>query len=440
VVLVFILGFLLSSCAAKPETRPGKPVGPQVTINLFVTSRTDESLFSEETISRPLAELRGAQLFFQEVAGAGHLNGVRFGYRLTQAKPPRTIKSFVRKESAASSKVRANQTVRPLPTPSLTVGRYVSSNPADQPAFERKKDSLPAASCSLEIKAEKLVMFSGLIDGAARKALRLLHKGGRRSFVLISDKTAYGQRGREKIEQFAEQMGMRAYTSFVSSGDRQEIETILKQSRPLPILAWLDPESTKTLVQAGRRVSYPEPIIFGPASVSPLLASGADRRLSYEELMPPEIQGGQKIFALGHKLAVADDLDERDPLNLRLKRFRERYRMAFNTEPTLSAACSYDALLFMTESLVLSANPQAIASMGPAALIAMRERETFEGILGTYSFFAGNGSPIQEGTLGEDSFLLLRPLNKKWVPANLPPRRPPDLQVEFLTPETRPRG
>jgi hypothetical protein len=139
-------------------------------------------------------------------------------------------------------------------------------------------------------------------------------------------------------------------------------------------------------------------------------------------------------------LAVADDLDERKPLNLRLKRFRERYRMAFYTEPTLFAACSYDALLFMTESLVLSANPQALASMGPAALIAMRERETFEGILGTYSFFAGNGSVVQEGTLGEDSFLLLRPRNEKWIPANLPSPRPPDLQVELFSPETRPQG
>jgi hypothetical protein len=322
--LVVFLGFLLTSCALfKPSTIPIKQAGPQVIINLFVTSRTDESPFSKETVSRPLAELRGAQLFFQEMEGAGHLNGVRFGYRLTQAKPPQSLQSFVRKEPAASSKARADQTVRPLPTPSLTVGRYVSSNPADQPVFERKKDSLPAASCSLETKGEKVVMFSGLIDGAARKALRLLLKAGRRSFVLISDKTAYGQRGRGKIEQFAEEMGMRAYTSFVSSGDEREIETILNQSRPLPILAWLDRERTETLVQASRKVSYPEPVILGPASVNPLLASGGDRRVSYEDMMPPAIQSRQKIFAIGHRLAVADDLGSATGWRLRTTWMKE---------------------------------------------------------------------------------------------------------------------
>ncbi len=438
--LVLLLGFFLTSCAFLTQTPPKKQAGPQVTINLFVTSRGDESPFGEETISRPLAELRGARLFFQEMAGAGSLNGIRFGYRLTQANSPPSVESMASKGSAASSKTGTHQPGQPVPTPSLTVGQYVSSNPVDRPVFERKKDSLPAASCSLDMKAENLVMFSGLIDGAARKALRLLHKKGLRSFVLLSDKTAYGRRGREKIKQFAEQMGMRAYTSIVSSTDRQEIETILNQSRPLPILAWLDREGTEALVQADKRIAYPESIILGPASVNPLLAASADRRMTNEELMPPEIQGRQKIFAIGHKLSVANQLDDKEPLNLRLKRFRERYRMAFHTEPTLSSACSYDALLFMTESLVLSANPGTLASLGPAALIAMRERETFDGVLGTYSFFAGDGSRVQEGTLGEDSFLLLRPVNEKWVPATLPPRWRPDLQVEFFTPESRPRG
>ena len=444
--------FFLSSCAQPTvKSGPAKPAGPFVSIDLLLTAEARRTPLGPATTSRSLAEQRGAELFFRELEAAGALKGVRFKFLLSRSAPPKPASPRGRKKTVQAEGLRRGAKparkgpAKPKPSgpakpartsrpPRRIVGRYVSGNPLDRTALAMRSQRLPTVSCGPGVPGKEVVSLSGLGDGAAHKALSILRVEGHRELTLVADETAYGQRGRQLVGRLAESMGMRAHTIVIPSGGSTGLMSVLAKGRSLPILAWLEREGVENLIRTARKAAYQGPIILGPAAVHPLLASAPERRWSEEQMGPPNGAREEAILAVGHKLAAARALKEVDSQKQKLERFREIHWLAFKTPPPLLSACAYDALLFLTESLVRAADPKAIRSMGARALGQMFEREAFEGTLGTYRLIRGTNSLVKEGVLGEESFILLRARNGKWMPVKGSAKRLMGFRDKSFTP------
>ena len=433
----------LTACTKPPELKKQDPIYPKASIELLLTIEIQASRLGENVTSRPLAELRGAQLFFQDLNHAGALKGLLFNYRRSGSERAKDSMRKDRVESKGGGTLKNRGRTPPAPIAgrptaktrekaasarkkaSTIVGVYVGDHPADRAAFSAQSTRLPTVTCGAAVPGKGMFTLSGLTRGAARKALALLRSEGEREFFLVSDFTAYGRRGRREIGRIAETLGMKVHPLLSSSGSAEGLLKRVSGTRSRPLLAWLGREGAEGLIRAARRSGHPGKILLGPAAVHPLLASPPERAWTDAQLQPPRAERGEAILAVGHKLAVAGVLDHRDPLKRRLERFRDLYRLAHESTrpPPLPAACAYDALLFMMESVFREVNPKAIAGMGPSALRRMRERRTFAGTLGTHRFIGGTDAPYHEAALGADSFILVRAHNGRWTPVKGPGKR-----------------
>ncbi|MFQ5914027.1 MAG: hypothetical protein ACE5JS_12655 [Nitrospinota bacterium] len=409
-------------------------------VDLLVTPEAGGTPFKAEGISVTLAEQKGAELFIREMEAAGPLKDIRFAFRWLPAFLPRpspppgyeTLSGRTVHPDGETSPPERVAIPRPSSSPDpsekadpelATAGQYVSANLADRTALALRPQRLPTLSCGPGVPGKEVISLIGLASGAARKALLILSREGERELTLVSDGTAYGRRGRQAVGRIADELGLRVRSVVVPSGDWKELRGVFRTGGSLPVLAWLDRQGAERIVRAAREAAYAAPLLLGPAAVHPLLAAAPQLRLSEEEMKPPRGEPDEVILAIGHKLAVAGALPSEDPLKEKLERFRYVYELAYRAPPPLPSVCAYDALLFLSESLLQAADPKSTQSLVARALSRMPERDTFEGTLGTYHFSGAGGWLNREGRLGEESFVLLRAQKEKWTPVNGPGER-----------------
>ena len=267
------LGVLPLSCAWPPrsqEEKPEVPPAPGISLDLLVTPASEETSSAEARISVSLAEMRGAEFFFQELKSAGLMKGVRFDFKTSTIQPPGPsreppIGSTPDEELAPSPPVGGSKSKPPgevnaalgptdsrkKPEPPTIAGQYVSANPVDLTASALQTDNLPTVSCGPGIPGKEMISLVRLVDGAARKSLSLFREEGVREIILVSDQSAYGRRGRGVIRRIAEELGIRVRQARYPSGEENDpVELFQKGGGSRPILAWLDRDGVEDLLRA----------------------------------------------------------------------------------------------------------------------------------------------------------------------------------------------
>ena len=178
----------------------------------------------------------------------------------------------------------------------------------------------------------------------------------------------------------------------------------------------------KTLLRAARgSVTRADPPGAGRRASRAGVASTTS--LDPQAIAPPRNQPGENILAIAHKMAVAEHLGPNDPLRTNLVRFRDAYFLSYEKRPLLISACTYDALLFLMDLIVRFADPKSLSTLGARVLSEMRNRNRFSGILGAYQIAGRPNALYREAALGEDSFILVRAQNGRWMPAKGPGKR-----------------
>ena len=451
------LAVLPLSCAWPPqsqEEKPEVPPDPGISLDLLVTPASGETSSVEARFSVSLAEMKGAKFFFQELASAGPMKGVRFVFRTSTIQSPGPsreppIASTPDEELAPSPPVGGANSKPPgavnaasgptdsrkKPEPPTIAGQYVSANPVALTASALQADNLPTVSCGPGIPGKEMISLVRLVDGAARRSLSLFHEEGTREITLVSDESAYGRRGRSVIRRIAEELGIRVRQARYPSGEENDpAELFQKGGGSRPLLAWLDRDSVEDLLRAARRSGHTGPILLGPAAVHPDLASPPPRRWTPKQIAPPRNQPGENILAIAHKMAVAEHLGPNDPLRINLVRFRDAYFLSYEKRPLLISACTYDALLLLMDLIVRFADPKSLSTLGARVLSEMRNRNRFSGILGAYQIAGRPNALYREAALGEDSFILVRAQNGRWMPAKGPGKRLRDFKDLTFSP------
>lgn len=461
---LLLLTFLLISCGTTtpPIEKQPKLTLPSIHILVDFSSKLEKTFLRSEAYLRSEAEKKGVELFFQDLNGTGPLNGIRFKKKFSpktiksttvlspckesrdskilsrtkfyckpqsslKSKKPEIIsrtkssmfskKSYKKPSSSRKKDPEISQTTPSIPKKDHIAGIYLGKSQKNRKAFLERMNYLPIVSCDQSVQGRNVTSFNGFDEGAARKALISLKNISARKIVLVSDNSDFGKRGRGIIRRLSKKFGISLRLVTILSNDPNSFLSVFENDPTFPVLAWLNQAKLKNLIQAARQINHTGIILLGPTAVHPNLALRSTEISIASSLGPLYSNSGETIFAVGHKIVVAKQLNDKDQLKRSLERFHDMSLSVYEEPPKLFTACAYDALLFLIESLTRSIIPkrEIPSSIGRIMHTHTWKHRNFLGILGSYAISEQSQKNHQNAKLGPNAFTLLRAYKTKWV-------------------------
>ncbi|MBO8171358.1 MAG: ABC transporter substrate-binding protein [Bacillaceae bacterium] len=186
-------------------------------------------------------------------------------------------------------------------------------------------------------------------EQAVGRIYQYLNSEGIKKIGIIHDSNAYGEGGREKLEELAEQAGVEivGIESYQAKDPDMSAQlTNLKSKNPEAIIVWGITNESATVAKNMKSLGFDIPLIgsHGIANEGFLQLAGED---------------AEGIVIPTGKLLFPEQIPSNDPQYEVISQFNEAYQAEFNSDPTNFASYAYDGLYMVVEALKNGATDRA---------------------------------------------------------------------------------
>lgn len=384
VVFVIILTIVLTACDEAEESQ-GK-----ANSNGEIETYKIGAIYSKTGPNNPLGEpeWKTTELLVQQINDAGGINGIPLEVILADDE---------------STQEKATQEMNRLIHDEEVLAILGSSGSTESMAMKgiAMKEEVPMISAAASVQIVDPVEESKWIfktpqsdRHAAERLYVYMQKEGIEKIGLLTDSNAFGESGREQLENYAEEYGIEIVAKEVYNMEDPDMSTQLTR---------INSAGAEAIVTWGTNP--------GPATVAvnmkdlgmdiPHLSSHGVANEAFIDLAQDAAEG--VTIATG-RLLFPSQIPEEDPHHEVISEFYEKYTEKYNSEPTNFASYGYDNLMLIVDALE--------AGYTDRDSIRDHLENNIKDWIGTTGTF--NISPEDHNGLSADSLVIAQVKDGKW--------------------------